>query len=147
MTSERITALLLWKSPELCWSVKTFLTLRGKPKTNNFSLNDGDSQTTSLSPVFFSGEGASVHRLRTLSRGKSRSCFRTDKIKKSVRFLTKIVTLQLNVIDEKHDTTQDSRSCVSLLKSKSGSLIRKRIFRFFTKIQKRIIDPNDPQQR
>ena len=37
--------------------------------------------------------------------------------------------------------------CVSLLKSKSGFLIRKRIFRFFTKIQKRIIDPNDPQRR
>ena len=26
-------------------------------------------------------------------------------------------------------------------------LIRKRIFRYFTKIQKRIIDPNDPQRR
>ena len=37
--------------------------------------------------------------------------------------------------------------CVSLLKSKSGFLIRKRIFRFFTKIQKWIIDPNDPQRR
>ena len=37
--------------------------------------------------------------------------------------------------------------CVSLLKSKSGFLIRKRIFRFFTKIQKGIIDPNDPQRR
>ena len=26
-------------------------------------------------------------------------------------------------------------------------LVRKRIFRFFAKIQKRIIDPNDPQRR
>ena len=37
--------------------------------------------------------------------------------------------------------------CVSLLKSKSGFLIPKRIFRFFTKIQRRIIDPNDTQRR
>ena len=37
--------------------------------------------------------------------------------------------------------------CVSLLKSKSGFLLRKRIFRFFTKIEKRITDPNDPQRR
>ena len=36
--------------------------------------------------------------------------------------------------------------CVSLLKSKSGFLIRKRIYRFFTKIEKWIIDPNDPQR-
>ena len=36
---------------------------------------------------------------------------------------------------------------VSLLKSKSGFLIWKRIFRFFTKIQKRIIETNDPQRR
>ena len=34
-----------------------------------------------------------------------------------------------------------------LVKSKSGSLIRKWIFHFFPKIQKRIIDPNDPQRR
>ena len=34
-----------------------------------------------------------------------------------------------------------------LVKSKSGSLIRKWIFHFSPKIQKRIIDPNDPQRR
>ena len=39
------------------------------------------------------------------------------------------------------------QGCVSLLKPKSGFLIRKQIFRFFTKIQKRITDPNDPQRR
>ena len=37
--------------------------------------------------------------------------------------------------------------CVSLLKSKSGILLRKQIFRFFTKIPKRIIDTNNPQRR
>ena len=40
--------------------------------------------------------------------------------------------------------------CVFLLKSKTRFLIRKRIFRFFTKTPKRIIDPNDiidPQRR
>ena len=36
---------------------------------------------------------------------------------------------------------------ISLIKFKSGFSIRKRIFRFFTKIQKRITDPNDPQRR
>ena len=37
--------------------------------------------------------------------------------------------------------------CVSLLKSKSGFLIQKRIYRFFTKIENRIVDSNDPQRR
>ena len=41
----------------------------------------------------------------------------------------------------------DFLGCVSLLKSKSRFLIQQRIFRFFHKIQKRIIDPNDPQRR
>ena len=36
---------------------------------------------------------------------------------------------------------------VSLLKSQSRFLIQKRIFRSFTKIQKWIIDPKDPQWR
>ena len=34
---------------------------------------------------------------------------------------------------------------VSLLKSQSRFLIQKRIFRSFTKIQRQIIDPKDPQ--
>ena len=41
----------------------------------------------------------------------------------------------------------DFLGCVSLLKSKSRFLIQQRIFRFFHKIQKWIIDPNDPQRR
>ena len=41
----------------------------------------------------------------------------------------------------------NNSGCVSLLKSKCGFLIRLRIFRFFIKIPKRIIDPNDPQRR
>ena len=120
---------------------QNFFNCQRKTKNKQFMQMYTETRLTTathrrrLSPPFCLGEGASVHRLRTLSRGKSRSCFRPDKIKKSFRFLTK------------HDTTQDSRSCVSLLKSKSGSLIRKRIFRSFTKIQKRIIDLNDPQQR
>ena len=36
---------------------------------------------------------------------------------------------------------------LKILKSKSGSLMRKHMFRFFTEIQKRIIDPNDPQRK
>ena len=36
---------------------------------------------------------------------------------------------------------------VSLLKSQSRFLIQKRIFRSFTKIQRQIIDPKDPQWR
>ena len=41
----------------------------------------------------------------------------------------------------------NTQGCVSRPNSKSGFLIRKQIFRFFAKIQKRIIDPNDPQWR
>ena len=48
-----------------------------------------------------------------------------------------IVTMNINI----------EVALISLLKSKSGFSIRKRIFRFFTKIQKRITDPNDPQRR
>ena len=48
-----------------------------------------------------------------------------------------IVTMNINI----------EGALISLLKSKSGFSIRKRIFRFFTKIQKRITDPNDPQRR
>ena len=41
----------------------------------------------------------------------------------------------------------NTQGCVSRPNSKSGFLIRKQIFRFFAKIQKRIIDPNDAQWR
>ena len=37
--------------------------------------------------------------------------------------------------------------CVSLLKSKFLIIFRKRMFFFFAKIQKRVIDANDPQRR
>ena len=45
------------------------------------------------------------------------------------------------------DAKANSKGAFYLLKSKSGFLIRKQIFRFFTKFQKRIIDQNDPQRR
>ena len=55
-TSERITV-YMYKSPELCWSVNTFSTVRGK--SNNIygnvyqnTINDDDSQT-SFSPIIF----------------------------------------------------------------------------------------------
>ena len=58
-TSERITVYMyvLYKSPELCWSVNTFSTVRGK--SNNIygnlyqnTINDDDSQT-SFSAIIF----------------------------------------------------------------------------------------------
>ena len=55
-TSERITV-YMYKSPELCWSVNTFSTVRRK--SNNIcgnvyqnTINDDDSQT-SFSPIIF----------------------------------------------------------------------------------------------
>ena len=54
-----------------------------------------------------------------------------------INMIIAIVTMNINI----------EGALISLLKSKSGFSIRKRIFRFFTKIQKRITDPNDPQRR
>ena len=45
------------------------------------------------------------------------------------------------------DCSGTNLGCVSLLNSKFPIIIRKQIFCSFAKIQKRIIDPNDPQRR
>ena len=68
-TSERITVYMymLYKSPDLCWSVNTFSTVRGKKKiyANVYqnTINDDDSQTSSSPIIFSEGRGVSVRKL------------------------------------------------------------------------------------